>query len=83
MRFGMTCAVLMLLLACNACGTTSVAPVSARPDIPTICMTGFPHMSEEAFLAMSESEQEDLLLRQGAYLNACLSPGQQPPPSLD
>lgn len=82
MRFGTTCAALMLLSALSACGKTNVVPVVARPDVPTICDVGFPHMSEEAFLAMSESEQEDLLIRQGTWLNDCLSPGQTPPPSL-
>lgn len=83
MRFATTLLVLMPLLVCSACGTTSAPPVSARPDVPTVCMLPFPRVSEEVFLTMSETEQEDVLTRQGVWLNDCLAPGSDTPPSLD
>lgn len=72
-----------LTIGLLGCGSTSVAPVVADPSVPTICDIGFFSMSEPSFLAMTEGEQRRLLEIQAVWLNACLSPGQTPPPSLD
>lgn len=82
MQFAMMSIGLALMSALAGCERTNAVPVVTEPDAVQLCDLPFPSVGEAAFLAMSESDQEDLLLYQGSWLNECLEPGSDTPPSL-
>lgn len=76
----MTWIVLLLLNACSGLGTIPLNGISATE--PTICLLPYPSVDESVFLSMSEEDQKRVLVNQGLWLNHCLDPGDDTPPSL-